>query len=160
MSGGSDPEAHISLKKYLRGKTNRRFVMLVKLAKVVRVLQDIGAPSSNIRARIVQLQATLRSLLRQDVIPVSQRYTTAWSTRQKDTGSVLGVRHLSRWRFETLTIQYLQIFRRSLNFDKRKASNFCEHHVPRKVTDFGSRSTIFYLHTIVTATGKKSRYWG
>lgn len=129
--------------------------MFVELAKVARAFQDIGAPSSNIRTRIVQLQATFRSLLRQDVIPISQRYIAAWSTSQKNTGSVLGVRHLSRW-LETLTSQYLQIFRRSRNFDKHKVSNFCEHHVPRKVTDFGSRSTIFYLHTIVTVTEKKT----
>jgi len=76
-------------------ETNRGFVMLVELAEVARALQDVRAPSSNIRTWVIQLQATLRSFLRQNVIPVSQRYTAAWSARQKNTGSVLGIRHLS-----------------------------------------------------------------
>lgn len=69
--------------------------MLVELAKVARALQDIRTPGPNVRARVVQLQATLRSFLQHDVIPVSRRYTAAWSACQKNARSMLGVRHLA-----------------------------------------------------------------
>lgn len=140
-------------------ETNRGTVMLVELAEVARALQDVRAPGSNIRTRAVQLQATLRPPLRQDIIPVSQRGTTTWSTRQKNAGSVLGVRHLSLAPRNLPHGPISTILPPFRSTDSCKASNFCEHdarQLLRQITDFGLRSTIFYLHTIVTATEEKT----
>lgn len=78
------------------GDTNRDCCVLVELAEITGALQHVRAPSSDIRARLVHLQATFRSLLRRGVIPANGIHAVSWPTRQKDAGSMLGVGHRRR----------------------------------------------------------------